>query len=111
MTNTRLLPLSVALLVVAVSCQRSPAPAATPAPAASAAPVTVEPAAPPQGPAPLALVRNSDGTVQLKGSDRWGKPIDVTYENVEWLKKAAPVVSRGLAPEQAAQLEKDLAGL
>ncbi|MDP1914689.1 MAG: hypothetical protein Q8L14_00495 [Myxococcales bacterium] len=47
----------------------------------------------------------------MKGADRWGKAIDVTYESVEWLKKAVPVVSRGLAPEQAAQLEKDVAGL
>lgn len=109
MMNTRLIAL-FATLLMAASCQRSPAPAATPAPA-SAAPVAAKPAAPPEGPVPLALVRNSDGTVQLKGSDRWGKPIDVTYENVEWLKKAVPVVSRGLAPEQVAQLEKDLAGL
>ncbi len=93
MKLTPILTMPTALLL-ALSCQRSPAPAATPAPAASAEPVAVKPADPPQGPVPLALVRNGDGTVQLKGADRWGKPIDVTYENVEWLKKAAPVVSR-----------------
>lgn len=110
MMHARLIALFAALLT-ALSCQRSPAPAASPAPAVSAQAVAAKPAAPPEGPVPLALVRNSDGTVQLKGADRWGKPIDVTYESVEWLKKAVPVVSRGLAPEQAAQLEKDLAGL
>lgn len=110
MMHTRLIALTAALLM-ALSCQRSPAPAATPAPAGSAQAVAAKPAAPPEGPVPLSLVRNSDGTVQVKGADRWGKAIDVTYESVEWLKKAVPVVSRGLAPEQAAQLEKDVAGL
>ena len=107
---TRLLPFSVVVLV-AVACQRSPAVEAveprpaTPPQAANAAPPTTS-----IGSA-LSLTRNSDGTVRLKGSDRWGKQIDVTYENVDWLKKAVPVVSRGLLPEQVAQLDKDIAAL
>jgi hypothetical protein len=45
-----------------------------------------------------------NGELRLIGKDRWGKPLDTTYENIEFLRKALPVLERSLMPIQAAKL-------
>lgn len=44
------------------------------------------------------------GTIQLRGTDRWGARLDTTYENIEFLRNALPVLERSLTPEQASRL-------
>jgi hypothetical protein len=44
------------------------------------------------------------GSVELHGRDRWGAPVDTTYENVTYLRDALPVLERSLTPLQASML-------
>jgi hypothetical protein len=50
------------------------------------------------------------GLIQLSGLDRWGKPLDTTYESAEFLRKALPVLERSITVSQAADLRVLLAG-
>lgn len=50
------------------------------------------------------------GLIQLTGLDRWGKPLDTTYESAEYLRKALPVLERSITVSQAADLRVLLAG-
>ena len=45
------------------------------------------------------------GVIELTGKDRWGAPLDTTYENIEFLRNALPVLERSVTPEQAAGLQ------
>lgn len=45
------------------------------------------------------------GAVEITGRDRWGNPVDTTYESVEFLRNALPVLERSVSPEQAAGLK------
>jgi hypothetical protein len=44
------------------------------------------------------------GAIKLSGRDRWGNALDTTYENIEFLRKALPVLERSVTAEQAAGL-------
>lgn len=44
------------------------------------------------------------GTIQLTGTDRWGARLDTTYENLEFMRNALPVLERSVTPEQASRL-------
>jgi len=44
------------------------------------------------------------GTIELAGPDRWGVPLDTTYENADFLRDALPVLERSMTTEQAAGL-------
>lgn len=54
----------------------------------------------------LTLHRRDDGTLELRGSDRWGGRVDTTYESAEFLENALPVLERSITPEQAAALRR-----
>lgn len=60
---------------------------------------------------PPTVTRSADGTVKLEGLDRWGNRIEATYESVDWLEKALPVLARGLSEQNAAELEKRVKAL
>ncbi|MBL8923418.1 MAG: hypothetical protein JNJ54_31485 [Myxococcaceae bacterium] len=95
----------VCLLHACKPAPEAPQPAAPPAPATVATPDVTAPAAQPR------LTRNADGTIRLEFIDRWGKPFDATYEGAEYLRRAVPVVSRGMTEQQATALEKEVASL
>lgn len=57
------------------------------------------------------LTLNADGTIRLQVVDRWGAAFDSTYEDVTYLRRALPVLSRGLSAEQNAELERSLDAL
>jgi hypothetical protein len=44
------------------------------------------------------------GAIQISGRDRWGNALDTTYENVEFLRNALPVLERSVTAEQATGL-------
>ena len=50
-----------------------------------------------------------DGAIQLTGTDRWGSPLDTTYENIDFMRNALPVLERSVTPEQAASLRSLIA--
>lgn len=50
------------------------------------------------------------GAIELRGKDRWGNALDTTYENIEFLRNALPVLERAVTPEQAAGLRALLSG-
>ena len=41
------------------------------------------------------------GSIEVRGRDRWGQPLDTTYENRDFLRKALPVLERNITAEQA----------
>lgn len=98
------------------SCQKPTTPLPLDPPTSPGEPVVVAPAPPPangnpsHSPPPI-VTRNPDGTVKLEGVDRWGQRIEATYESVEWLEKALPVLSRGLTDSNAIDLEKSVKAL
>jgi len=108
---------TLVLLSVTLACQQGREPElfhATP----PAAPLS-EPAAQPTvagkatGPAldPTPRVtRNADGTIRLELVDRWGARFDSIYEDVTYLERALPVVSRGLTDAQNVSLKRAIAG-
>lgn len=110
-----------AVLLFSMACQQSiQTPAAVEqqvAPAAVPTAPAVGPQTTAQAPSTSApdktpkLTRNPDGTLRLQFLDRWGKPFDATYESAEFLKRAVPVVSRGMTEEQAAHLENQVTSL
>lgn len=42
--------------------------------------------------------------IHVAGDDRWGTPLDTTYESVEFLRNALPVLERSITAEQLADL-------
>lgn len=50
-----------------------------------------------------------DGMIQIRGRDRWGNALDTTYQNVEFLRNALPVLERSISTDQAAGLRALLA--
>lgn len=105
---------TLALLSLTLACQqgRDPevsqptSPEKTPA-VDVGAPTNVasKPAGPALDPAPR-VTRNADGTIRLELVDRWGARFDSTYEDVTYLERALPVVSRGLTDEQNVALKR-----
>ena|SRR5438477_12306575 len=84
------------------ACARSGSPDAGAAPREQGSP-----AHPPAGEAigaGLFIERNPNGSLTLSGTDRWGAPIDTTYESVEYFKAAVPVLQRSLSPEASQAL-------
>jgi hypothetical protein len=41
------------------------------------------------------------GHVEVRGRDRWGRPLDTTFENIDFLRRALPVLARSITDEQA----------
>lgn len=91
---------AVALLALLLAgCQRneqsSPAPAAHTVPKNEAKQLDLD---------GIVVTFRDDGSVELHGRDRWGAPLDTTYENVTYLRGALPVLERSLTPLQASML-------
>jgi hypothetical protein len=57
----------------------------------------------------IALEFRSDATIHLTGIDRWGAPIDTTYESIAFLRAALPTLDRSLTPAQMARVRHELA--
>lgn len=49
------------------------------------------------------------GALELVGKDQWGAAFDTTYENIDFVRKALPVLDRSVTPDQAAALHALLA--
>ncbi len=119
-----LVPLTLlpAALLLAVACSGSgrDAPEAPAAPRANAESPTPAPApAPSPAPTPnpaqpaeiaaveswdaagIAVERLLDGSIRLRGVDRWGVRVDTVYADATYFANAVPVFSRGLTDEQA----------
>ncbi len=112
--------LSMIAVLSACACQQGRD--AEPTKPVSPTNATVEVAAQPASPQPATanvpaaesaprLTRNADGTIRLEVVDKWGARFDSTYEDVSYLRRALPVVSRGLTAEQTAELERALGTL
>jgi hypothetical protein len=106
--------LAIAGALLLAGCQRSERasqPASAPTPAAPAAPVAQPPKPGDRFDLQGLSVRFLDGGfVELRGRDRWGQPLDTTYESVDFLRKALPVLERSVSAEQAAGLRALLDG-
>jgi hypothetical protein len=50
------------------------------------------------------------GMIEVRGRDRWGNALDTTYESIEFLRQALPVLERSVSEEQAAGLRALIAG-
>jgi hypothetical protein len=59
----------------------------------------------------LRITPNADGTIRIEGTDRWGGDATTTYESVEFLEPALPVLERSLTPAQVAGLTQLVAEL
>ncbi len=59
----------------------------------------------------LQLTVLSTGGILLKGSDRWGKALERTYESKAYLQNGLPVLERRLTKEQADGLRQIMASL
>lgn len=94
------------LLVLGGACQRETTDGAAPAERPTAAAATPEPASIEEP--TLAVARQADGTLQLLAVDRWGNRMDAVYENVDFLRRAAPTLERGLTPTQVQKLHAEL---
>lgn len=46
-----------------------------------------------------------DGTIQIRGRDRWGNGIETSYENAQFFRQALPVLERSLTPGQVQGLQ------
>lgn len=75
---------------------------------------TDTPAAPEPGPAPdgvtpaevwdaegIAVERLPDGSIRVRGQDRWGVRLDTVYADATYFANAVPVLSRSLTEAQA----------
>lgn len=95
----------ISLLVLGGACQRETTDGAAPAerPAAAATPEAASIEEP-----TLAIARQADGTLKLLAVDRWGNRMDAVYENVDFLRRAAPTLERGLTPTQVQKLHAEL---
>lgn len=58
--------------------------------------------------APLKVNRNGDGSVRVEFTDRWGVATDATYENLQYLERAVPTLSRAMSDDRAAELKQQL---
>jgi hypothetical protein len=93
--------ISIALLgVVACSGRKDPPPAP---PAAAAAPSRDQRKVEIEG---LHVTIRGDGLVDLEGADRWGRPLDATYESVLFFKRAVPALSLNVTAAQAGRLSR-----
>ena len=52
----------------------------------------------------IVVEHEDNGLIKLTGQDRWGKPLAQTFENIEFLRKALPVLEQSVTAEQAAGL-------
>jgi hypothetical protein len=48
----------------------------------------------------LEVTLNDDGTIALRGVDRWGSRLDTLYADKEYFGNAVPVLERSVTPEQ-----------
>ena len=62
-------------------------------------------------PPTLAVDVSPSGTVRVRARDRWGQPVDTTFENATFLSRALPTLERALTPGQMTQLRAELAKL
>lgn len=49
----------------------------------------------------IAIARLPDGSIRVRGEDRWGVRIDTTYADVTYFANAVPVISRSLSDPQS----------
>ena len=109
------------LTLLGCSSDKPPRPPAVEAPAVASGAAHAPAASPASHPAAPAATRVvnadgltleflADGRVSFKGNDQWGGRLDTTYETVEYLRKALPVLGRSVTPAQAAALEKAVGG-
>lgn len=52
----------------------------------------------------LVVTYLASGGLTVRGTDRWGHPIDSQFENGEYFRNALPTLSRSVSDEQAAML-------
>lgn len=52
----------------------------------------------------LRVAREPSGRITVRGTDRWSRAIDVTYENDEYFRNAVPTLSLSVTEAQAAKL-------
>lgn len=49
----------------------------------------------------IAIARLHDGSIRVRGEDRWGVRIDTTYADVTYFANAVPVLARSVTEPQA----------
>jgi hypothetical protein len=54
----------------------------------------------------LRMTFHDDGTIDFKGVERWGRPLDATYESADWLKRALPALALSVTAKQRAALDR-----
>lgn len=54
----------------------------------------------------LRATYGSDARIRLTGRDRWGRPLDVTFESPRFFADAIPALSRSLTDAQAMRLRQ-----
>ena len=54
----------------------------------------------------LSVKVGADGSITVSGEDRWGEKLDTTYENLEFLTNALPVLKRTITEEQGRALDQ-----
>ena len=52
----------------------------------------------------ITVTFRADGMVAIQGRDRFGNALDTVYENVDFFRKALPVLDRSLTAEQSTGL-------
>jgi hypothetical protein len=93
--------------VLLLGCQRQEQPAES----APSSRVTTAPRV--QAPKPgepidvhgIVVTFRQDGMIEIRGRDTWGNAIDAVYENIEFFRKALPVIDKGLTADQAMGLQ------
>ena len=81
----------------------TPTPSATPTGTASA-PGTTTPAGDTWDAQGITVERLPDGSIHVRGQDRWGVQVDTTYADVTYFANAVPVLARSLTEPQARAL-------
>jgi len=93
---------SIAVVLALLGCQRNE-------PRSEPATTTKTAVAAPKLDAPIdvhgiTVTFRTDGTVAIQGRDRFGNALDTVYENVDFFRKALPVLERSLTTEQSTGL-------
>ncbi len=52
----------------------------------------------------IRVTREPSGRITVRGNDRWGRPIDVTYEDETYFRNAVPTFALSVSETQAAKL-------
>ena len=89
--------------------ERAAAHTPTPPPSApptggSGAPETAAPAGESWDAQGITIERLPDGSLRVRGQDRWGVQLDTTYADVTYFANAVPVLARSLTEPQARAL-------